>query len=263
MDEIQSLSYWLNKSKQEIAQVLQHGEREVEKEKLEALYKQYFNCIELYISQRDSCFKLYINLISPKDDFLEEQISLIKIINKIVTYHEIRHQLFIPLLSLNTRLYEQCFILCYCLYNLKHPKNFLRLSDILSKKIYKNFQNINSKNEIELLRHNYGDHLNIILFFRNRFIHSGEYLNTEENFFKSKNIENTDTLNLNVIQKAYLKYKQSIDTSDSKQYFDLSETNEKKAREIIEKCMEVSDHYMGSLINHILKLRWMEQLTNK
>ena len=264
MDDIHKLSYWLNKSKKEIVQVvLQKGEREIDKKELSDSYQQYFNYIENDISQRDSCFKLYTNLINPKDDFLKEENHRIEINNQTVIYHEVRHQLFISLLILNTRLYEQCFILCYCLYNLKYPEKFLKPSDILSKKFYENFQNISSKNEIEELKYNYGYYLDIILFFRNDFVHFGEYLNKTENFFISKNVEDKDTLNLDVTKKAYQKRKKS-NIPYSKQYFNLSETNENKAGQIIKKCMDISDHYMGSLINHILKLRWMDNLpTNK
>ena len=261
MDDIHKLSYWLNEAEKEIIQILQQGKIEINKEKFNASYQFYQIKIRLGISQRDSCFKLYTNLINPKNDFLDKK--KIKINNKPVTYHEVRHQLFIPLLILNTRLYEQCIILCYFLDTLEHSKKFYRLSDLLFKDFSKTFQNINSKNKIEFLRNNYSDYLNIILFFRNNFVHSKEYLNQEESFFISKNVENTDTLNLDVVKKSYLEDKKSRKIPDSKQYFDLLEPNEMKAGQIIEKCMEISDHYMGSLINHILKLRLLEQFINK
>lgn len=259
------LCYWLDKSQNEINQVLEKGTKEPDKEKLSNFYQQYFKSIQLDISQRNSCLTLYINLIDSRDDFFEIQDPLkykIQINNERFKYHEVRHQLLIPLLSLNTRIYEQCISLCYFLDNPQQPKSFYRLSEVFLKDFPKKFTKREYESIINELKYEYGYCLSIILFFRNQFLHSGEYLNKERNLFMSDRGKDKDILNLKVIEKAYIEYKNKyIKTiSFSKKYFDLSEKIEHKAGKIVKQCMDISDHYMGSLINKILQLRWIKPL---
>ena len=248
--QIKSLPDWLDESENKINYILQKGKREAGKERLNNFFP-IRKSIKIDISQRDSCFKLYQNLISTDFDDL---LSKIKINSETFKYYEIRHQLFIPLLSLNTRIYEKCINLCYLL-NTQSEKSF-RLSEIFLSDFSKKF---NLKNEINKLTQEYGYCLSLIVFFRNQFIHSGEYSNPEENFFISNDHQFEDILNLKVVEKAYDQYKdknKNKKLSLLKNHFNLSENIDTKAGEIIKKCANISDHYMGCLIGTIIHEKW-------
>ena len=103
--------------------------------------------------------------------------------------------------------------------------------------------------------------MSVILFFRNQFLRSGQYSKKEKSFFVSDSGKDKGILDLKIIEEAYTEYKNKYIKliSFSKKYFDLSERSKHKAGKIVKQCMDISDHYMGLLINTILKLRWTEK----
>ena len=236
--KIQSLLDWLIKLQNEIDQIVKKGTIEPDIDKLNNFYKDHIEAIKNNISQRKSALALYKHIINSEDNFDDKKIL---INNEWFDYLKIMYQLFIPLLSLSTRIYEHCMELIYFLYNPKNPKYFYRLSEVLSEDFYKTFEdNAIYDGKINILRSKYGHHFSIILFFRNQFLHGGRDLK-KQNFFVSNNRKNTDILNLEIIKKSYnSQYKEKSDMFYFlKKYFDLlQKRTEKRAEKNIEPYIE-------------------------
>ena len=241
---IKPLLYWLDNSQNKINQILQKGKRTPDKKLI--IFFPLADSIKFDISQRDSCFELYKHLIDIDSNDLSSEIQINK---RKFKYHEIRHQLFIPMLSLNTRIYEKCVKLCYYLNNPQRQPTFYRLSEVFSNEFSKKASlNNDHINIIKKLSYDFGYCFSIILFFRNQFLHSGQYSTIGESFFISD--KKTDLLNLEVVKAEYKEYEDKyIKIQLSKKHFDLKDLIDNKGGKIIKKCMYFSDHYFGCLVN--------------
>lgn len=258
---VQTLPYWLDKAQNKVDYILSSGKKSSGKEKLRGFYE-FNKIIKLDISHRGSCFRFYNQIINAEDKYFKPS-DLdkyeIKVNDEWFRYHEIRYQLFIPFLSINTRIYETCIRLYYFLYNPEKPQIFYRLSDVLSNRFIKNLKEKEYSTVLKSLSYEYGYCLSIILFFRNRFIHNEQLLNEKRDFFLSNNGKDKDILNLEAIEDAHNEYiTKKVRAPLSKEYFNLSEKIENKAGIIAEQCAYISDHYMGYLINSILDKRWFD-----
>ena len=166
-----------------------------------------------------------------------------------LTYSGLRHQSIISLLVLNTRIYEKCVGLCYQLHSMTEINSFRKYytHEILkfeNKNTFNQYTAEKYKKILEILKEKFGHYMEIILSFRNQFVHRGERVETEgENIFLSDIDDELDYEFLrklyNEIQKSYIAFQP-----------DFSEKNFYK---VMEKCVKYSDHHAGCLIYLVLK----------
>ncbi|MDE0152173.1 MAG: hypothetical protein OXK80_06755 [Bdellovibrionales bacterium] len=267
---IDPLSNYLNQLSNKIRAIISSQNSIGNKKNLEKILSQLIT-VQSDLIDRKSFFENYYIFIYYKNDFcLKNQPLFEETISKyksnipprteqiFLKHHDIRLQLLIALLALQARVYERCTLLCYLLHNPKNTSQHSYASDIFIVESKNNpitrfikKTNISYMPPVERLKNSFGYYLAIILFFRNRIIHTGNDLGKNNiQIFNDRQKNQLDHLNKNSIEIIHNEIlttyriqkdtltREHLDTLNNNESFDI----------ILDQCRLNADHLFGQLI---------------
>ena len=228
---------------------------------------QYIKNIQSDIEYRSSCFNFYKTFIYNKNSFLKmansyfaedkslNRMSIPSKIDNYFSYSDIRHQMLISLLCSNTRMYERSISLCHFL-DKPEPDSDSRIvhsSEIL--KMDKKSRNFNKNTDekysqlLDALKRKFGHCFGTIVYLRNSLVHKGELWKSGDSLFMSD--DEQDYLKKEFIEETMNEIIELYKLSHINSLKFFKESYNKNLYTIMDKCMVMSDHYIGYMIYSI------------